>query len=173
MFYINRFKFKKLNKPNHPTRQIWLIISIIMMEDNVSSKWVTAVTKVMINTKLQIRMLSHNFPKPHCFIDNSDWQMYSCGVLQTFSPSSSRRRSVVLSVFCSSSIAPDSSNSCSWSWLSSSAPSAVERDRFKGALTRPKKQHSTLSQSIQHSYNITCSLVSIDRQSDPFSLKRW
>ncbi len=131
-------QIQKANKPNHPTSQKLLIVSLILMEDNVSSKWLTAVTTVMINTKLQIRKLSPKFPKPHCCTDNSDWQMYSCGVLQTFSPSSSRRSSVVLSVFCSSSIAPDSSNSCSWSWLSSSAPSAVERDRFKGALTRPK-----------------------------------
>lgn len=66
--------------------------------------------------------------------------MFVCPFL-TFSPSSRRRSRDVLSVLCSSSGPPDS-NSCSWScsWLSSSAPSAVDRDLFRGAFTRPGEQ---------------------------------
>lgn len=79
--------------------------------------------------KISLRASWRNCDSPVCLVGS-----YSL----TFSPSSRRRSRDVLSVLCSSSGPPDS-NSCSWScsWLSSSAPSAVDRDLFSGAFTKP------------------------------------
>lgn len=73
----------------------------------------------------------------------------------TFSPSSSRRSKVALSVFSSSSMELLSAIwSCSCSWVSSSPPSGADRERFRGGFTRPAVQKPTGSRGEQFSSRV-------------------